>query len=126
MENKCIFCQKLNSEDILLDNSLAVLFLDSFPVSESHSLIIPKRHFSDFFESTEDERTAFNELLFKRREQLLKADKSITGFNIGINVGRSAGQSVFHLHIHLIPRRDGDTAEPKGGVRGVIPGKMKY
>ncbi len=124
MLQKCLFCN-LTDREILFENELAYLFEDKFPVTNGHSLIIPKRHFSSFFEATKNELEAFLELIVKRKNQMEK-DTSITGFNIGVNIGASAGQTIFHLHIHLIPRRDNDIENPKGGVRGVIPSKMQY
>jgi diadenosine tetraphosphate (Ap4A) HIT family hydrolase len=110
---------------MLLENEYAFVFEDQFPVTKGHSLIIPKRHFSSYFEATPKELNAIHELLVKRKSQLT-IDKSITGYNIGINIGTSAGQTIFHLHVHLIPRRDNDIEKPKGGVRGVVPKKMGY
>jgi diadenosine tetraphosphate (Ap4A) HIT family hydrolase len=89
-------------------------------------LIIPVRHTRDFFTMTEQERNDVNTLLSILREELSADDPTVTGFNVGMNCGISAGQSVMHAHIHLIPRRDGDTPRPRGGVRGVIPRKMDY
>ena len=126
LERGCPFCEAPNHREILLENELALAFLDKYPVSQGHTLVVPKRHIADHFDMTEAERAAVNDLLTVRRKQLLEADKSIEGFNIGVNCGQVAGQSVFHCHIHLIPRRFGDTPHPKGGVRGVIPGKMSY
>jgi len=121
----CVFCN-LPVNKIVDSNELALAFYDSYPVTEYHTLIIPKRHVADYFELTKKERDAIDELLFSQKDRLLSLDKSITGFNIGINVGKDAGQSIFHVHAHLIPRRAGDMYEPKGGVRGVIPNKQKY
>ncbi|MGB8424188.1 MAG: HIT family protein [Desulfobacterales bacterium] len=99
---------------------------DGFPVSDGHLLIVPKRHIADWFQMTERERREADDLIRVLRNRLLESDKSITGFNVGMNCGASAGQTIFHAHIHLIPRRDGDTPNPTGGVRGVIPDKMCY
>ena len=99
---------------------------DRFPVSKGHHLIIPKRHTPDWFSLTEAECRDVEHLLRLLKEKLTASDPSITGFNIGMNCGVSAGQTIFHAHIHLIPRRDGDTPNPTGGVRGVIPDKMCY
>lgn len=122
--NNCIFCRKENEN--LLENDLAFAVLDKFPVSEGHTLIIPKRHFPEYFDITIEELQAVHELLLKRKDQLLQQDSSISGFNIGVNNGRVAGQTIMHLHIHLIPRRENDSKDPTGGVRGVISGKQKY
>ncbi len=99
---------------------------DSYPVTPGHTLIIPKRHFDNYFDINKSERKSVEELLKKRRKQLLELDKTIEGFNIGVNIGESAGQTIMHCHVHLIPRRIGDTINPRGGVRGVIPEKMNY
>lgn len=124
LDKECPFC---NLRDrILIENNLAYAISDSYPVTSGHTLIIPKRHFSDYFDLTEKELIAVNELLKERREQLLAEDNSIKGFNIGINSGYVAGQTIFHLHVHLIPRRKNDVRHPKGGVRGIIPSKKNY
>jgi len=122
----CIFCRVSNSGDIVLGNDLAFSVFDKFPVTEGHMLIIPKRHFADFFAITQEEYQAVFDLLKINRRQLIDKDSSIDGFNIGVNIGRPAGQTVMHCHIHLIPRRSGDIDNPRGGVRGVIPGKRIY
>jgi len=101
-------------------------FEDGFPVSEGHLLIVPKRHAPDWFLMTERERREADDLIRVLKNRLSDTDNTITGFNIGMNCGSSAGQTIFHAHIHLIPRRDGDTPNPTGGVRGVIPDKMCY
>jgi diadenosine tetraphosphate (Ap4A) HIT family hydrolase len=122
----CIFCNLGDSERVVLENDLALAVLDAFPVTEVHALVIPRRHFADFFEMTVEERKACWELLGRMREKLHTQDASITGFNVGVNIGASAGQTVWHCHVHLIPRRDGDMDNPEGGVRGVIPQKRTY
>jgi diadenosine tetraphosphate (Ap4A) HIT family hydrolase len=99
---------------------------DKYPVTNGHILIIPIRHSEDFFSLKTNEKRDAEELLLLMKKQILKRDSSVTGFNIGTNSGKSAGQTVFHAHIHLIPRRNGDTPNPMGGVRGVIPDKMSY
>lgn len=118
----CVFC---DYEDKLLENDLACAVYDRHPVSPGHVLIIPKRHVASFFETSREERKALLELLEKAREHII-ADFSPHGFNIGINEGRAAGQTIAHLHIHLIPRYEGDVAEPRGGIRGAIPDKRIY
>lgn len=123
--NSCVFCSIANDR-IVAEGTLVLGFRDAYPVTEGHSLVIPKRHVSDFFDLTEDEIGEAFELLRKMRSALMDADRTITGFNIGINSGETAGQTVFHCHIHLIPRRPGDVAEPSGGVRNLIPGKGTY
>ena len=99
---------------------------DRFPVTDGHLLVIPRRHVADWFDLNDAERRDAETLLLRLRERILAGDPTVSGFNIGINSGLSAGQTIFHAHIHLIPRRRGDTPEPAGGVRGVIPGRRKY
>jgi len=124
-ENGCLFCS-VGEERIIAENDLAFAIRDGFPVTELHSLVIPRRHVSDYFELTEEELLACNELLRTVKEEILARDASVKGFNVGANSGLIAGQSVFHCHIHLIPRREGDVPNPKGGIRHVIPGKGAY
>jgi len=109
----------------LFENSIGFVIYDNFPVSEGHSLIIPKRVYPNYFDSTEDEVRGLNELIFKTKEYL---DKKFhpQGYNIGINCGRVSGQTIDHVHIHLIPRYKNDVEDPRGGIRGVIPSKQKY
>jgi ATP adenylyltransferase len=121
----CIFCE-LDDERILARNELAVLVRDGFPVTEGHSLIIPKRHVEDYFQLFQPELNAIQTLIRSARSDLLRHDAHIEGFNIGVNSGEAAGQTIFHCHIHLIPRRKGDVSNPRGGVRGVIPGMQAY
>ena len=99
---------------------------DNYPVTELHTLVIPKRHAPTFFELFEPERRAINQLLDEVRTDIMKKDALVRGFNIGMNSGETAGQTIAHAHVHLIPRRQGDVQEPRGGVRGVIPGKAVY
>ena len=121
----CIFCN-VNKERFIAENELVFAVRDRFPVTELHSLVIPKRHVNDFFDLTKEELIACNELLQIVKEDILAKDGSVKGFNIGVNSGTVAGQSIFHCHIHLIPRREGDVPNPKGGVRHVIPLKGLY
>lgn len=123
MEN-CIFCN-LSNEKILIENELALAFYDEFPVSKGHILIIPKRHIANFFELDSNELSSIN-LLMLQCKKIIDDKYFPDGYNIGVNVGEYAGQSVFHVHVHLIPRYKGDVANPKGGVRGVIPEKQNY
>lgn len=126
MINKpCVFCT-LEPSRIIAENDLAVAIRDIFPVTEYHTLIIPRRHVADYFDLTPEEHEAIRELLTSRRESIQKADNTVTGFNVGVNCGADAGQTIFHVHVHLIPRRKGDVENPKGGVRGVIPAKQGY
>lgn len=109
----------------IVENSLAFARFDRYPVSEGHLLVIPRRHVADFFELTEAERSAVFSLV-QEAHGLVMSKFQPTGFNIGINVGAAAGQTVWHVHVHLIPRYLGDVEDPRGGVRGVIPGKQRY
>jgi diadenosine tetraphosphate (Ap4A) HIT family hydrolase len=122
----CRFCLGNIKDRIVEEWNLVLAFEDRFPVSDGHLLIVPKRHAPDWFSMSEKERRESDALIRVLRNRLLESDKNITGFNIGMNCGVSAGQTIFHAHIHLIPRRDGDTPNPTGGVRGVIPDKMCY
>ena len=106
-------------------NPHALAIHDSFPLSPGHTLILPKRHVASFFELHRDEQTAMLDLLAEMR-QLLVAERHPDGFNIGINDGVAAGQTVMHLHIHLIPRYAGDQPDPRGGVRWIFPDKAAY
>ncbi|MEJ2469070.1 MAG: HIT family protein [Campylobacterales bacterium] len=122
----CLFCNLPEDVKVVDENDLAVAFYDKFPVTRYHTLIIPRRHVADYFELNEGEIGAIHALLQRRKERLEELDDTITGFNVGVNIGRDAGQTIFHVHVHLIPRRGGDMPDPKGGVRGVIPEKQKY
>ncbi len=123
-DKDCVFC-KLEKRRIVSQNTLAFAMRDKYPVSQGHTLIIPKRHVSDYFSLFQSEINATNQLI-KTEKIKLQKDKSIEGFNIGVNCGEVAGQTVFHCHIHLIPRRKGDVKNPRGGVRHVISGKGDY
>lgn len=122
----CIFCDKLETGEILLKNELAFAVQDAYPVTPGHTLVLPIRHVADYFDLTERERNAIDKIIRMRRTLLLEKDRAILGFNVGVNCGEVAGQTIFHCHVHLIPRRKGDTPDPRGGVRGVIPEKMHY
>ncbi|MFA0889093.1 MAG: HIT family protein [Synergistales bacterium] len=124
-ENGCLFCS-VGEERLIAGNDLAFAVRDGFPVTELHSLVIPRRHVSDYFDLSKEELLACNELLRIVKEEILAKDPSVKGFNVGVNSGLVAGQSVFHCHIHLIPRREGDVPNPRGGIRHVIPGKGAY
>jgi len=120
-----VFCT-IDKEEIVASNSLAYAVRDSSPVTPLHSLILPNRHVADYFELKLTERRAIADLLEEMRRDILARDAIVAGFNIGVNVGAVAGQTIFHCHVHLIPRRPGDVANPRGGVRAVIPGKADY
>ena len=124
-ETGCPFCS-VGDRMILLQNTLAVIVRDHYPVSEWHLLVIPKRHTTDYFDLGSAEVRACQTLLSEARKLVLKEDPTVVGFNVGINSGSVAGQTVMHSHIHLIPRRNGDNPNPRGGVRGVIPAKAYY
>lgn len=120
----CPFCT-LPLGRIVAQNNYGVWIFDGFPVSPGHSLIIPKRHIGSFFEATLAERAALLELLDQAKVTIDAANRP-DGYNVGINDGAAAGQTVPHLHLHLIPRYQGDAADPRGGVRWVIPEKAAY
>ena len=115
----------LDNRERLFENEIGFVIYDGYPVSKGHCLIIPNRVYPDYFESTPEEIKGLNELIFMTKEFLDKEYKP-SGYNIGVNCGEDSGQTVFHLHIHLIPRYKGDVEDPRGGVRGVIPSKQKY
>ena len=123
--NPCIFC-KTNQNELIFENELAYASSDSYPVSQFHSLVVPKRCIENYFELNEKEILACNDLIKKLKKKIISEDKSVEGFNIGTNAGKVAGQSIFHCHIHVIPRRKGDVDNPQGGVRSVIPLKQHY
>ena len=123
--NPCLFCNAKES-GIAAENKFAYASYDSYPVSDFHCLIIPKRHVKDYFEMSDEELLACNDLIAKIKNEILTKDKSVKAFNIGTNAGKISGQSIMHCHIHLIPRREGDVDNPQGGVRSVIPKKQHY
>ncbi len=124
-DSACIFCT-LEQGRIVQENELALAIRDRFPVTQGHTLIIPRRHISDYFELWQPELNAIYSLQLQVVQQLRMSDPEISGINIGTNSGASAGQTIFHCHVHVIPRRDGDVESPRGGVRGVIPMKQSY
>ena len=126
LDKDCFFCSRAKKESIYSSDFTFVLTDNKFPVTKHHTLIAPHRHVPDFFNLTSEEFNDLIKILKKQRKLLLNLDKRITGFNVGVNAGIDAGQSIMHCHIHLIPRRKGDMENPKGGVRGVIPSKQKY
>jgi len=125
-ETSCPFCSPEIRKRIIAKHGSVFAVADRFPVTDGHLLVIPRRHTPAWFTMAAQERRDAEALLLFLREKLLAEDPTITGFNIGMNCGASAGQTIFHAHIHLIPRRDGDTDDPRGGVRGVIPERQKY
>jgi len=125
-QEDCIFCKKINCK-VLEERKYFFIIRDTaYPVTEHHTLIISNRHVSNFFELDGEENKELSIILKNQKEELQNLDKTISGFNIGVNIGKDAGQSIMHCHIHLIPRREGDVEDPRGGVRGVIPEKQKY
>ena len=123
--NPCLFCNS-KSSDVAHENDLAYASYDTYPVSKHHCLIIPKRHVKDYFELSNKELIACNDLIKIIRTEIINKDNTVKAFNIGTNIGKISGQSIMHCHIHLIPRRDGDVKNPQGGVRGVISSKQHY
>jgi diadenosine tetraphosphate (Ap4A) HIT family hydrolase len=123
--NPCLFCN-IKESGLVMENKLAYVSYDTYPVSEMHCLIIPKRHVKDYFDLTDDEIIACNNLIKSAKKEVEIKDHTVKGFNIGTNSGKIAGQSIMHCHIHLIPRREGDVVNPQGGVRSVISKKQHY
>ena len=123
--NPCLFCN-IKESSLSGENNLAYASYDTYPVTDYHCLIIPKRHIKDYFDLTQEEIIACYQLIKKIKKEIEIKDKSVKGFNIGTNSGKGAGQSIMHSHIHLIPRREGDVKNPQGGVRSVIPLKQHY
>jgi diadenosine tetraphosphate (Ap4A) HIT family hydrolase len=125
-DSHCRFCPQHLTERIVAEYNSVWAFKDRYPVSEGHLLIVPKRHTPDWFSMSGEELRDADTLIRILSRRLAAGDATISGFNIGTNCGRSAGQTIYHAHIHLIPRRDADTPNPTGGVRGVIPDRMCY
>jgi ATP adenylyltransferase len=123
--SKCPFCAPAPAR-VAASNGLAIAVTDLFPVTQGHTLIIPRRHVADYFGVTPAELVAIDELIRVCATTARRDDPSVGGFNVGLNCGAVAGQTIFHCHVHLIPRRAGDVEDPRGGVRGVIPGKSAY
>ena len=118
----CIFC---GEPEIVIQNDLAFAHYDSYPVNTGHCLIIPHRHVADYFQATAEEKAAIWALVDEMKT-IIDQEHKPDGYNVGVNIGKTAGQSVPHLHVHMIPRYQGDMEDPRGGVRGVIPHKQKY
>ena len=123
--NPCLFCN-VEKSGCAYENELAYASYDSYPVTEHHCLIIPKRHIKDYFDLSNEELVACNDLVQIVKKEIVKKDPSVKGFNLGTNIGKVSGQSILHCHLHLIPRREGDVNNPQGGVRSVIPNKQHY
>jgi diadenosine tetraphosphate (Ap4A) HIT family hydrolase len=122
----CEFCEPKVEGRIVEECESVVAIQDKYPVTQGHLLVLPRRHTPDLFGMVERERIDANNLLRILKTRIQREDSSVTGFNVGMNCGEDAGQTVMHAHVHLIPRRRGDTAKPRGGVRGVIPERMSY
>ena len=123
--NPCLFCN-IKESGVAHENDFAYASFDSYPVSKDHCLIIPKRHIKDYFELSKEELIACDKLVKIVKDEIINKDQSVKGFNLGTNIGKVSGQSIFHCHFHLIPRREGDVENPQGGVRSVIPSKQHY
>ena len=121
----CLFCV-MKPDELVGENELCCARIDSYPVTKGHTLIIPKRHVESYFDLYQPEIDAIHQMLNETKKNIEEQDKTVTGFNVGVNDGKDAGQSIFHVHVHLMPRRKGDTENPKGGVRGAIPHKRTY
>ena len=126
VQEDCIFCKKINCKILKQLKYFFIIRDTAYPVTEHHTLIITNRHVSDFFELSDEENIELNQILKDQKKELKDLDSNISGFNVGVNIGKDAGQSIMHCHIHLIPRRKGDVEDPRGGVRGVIPSRQKY
>jgi diadenosine tetraphosphate (Ap4A) HIT family hydrolase len=123
-ENKCPFCA-VTASRIVAENEVAFAIPDAFPIAEGHTLVIPKRHVASLFDLSDEEQAAVSRLVAHVRAKLM-ADMNADGFNVGVNDGKAAGQTVMHAHVHIIPRRKGDSPDPRGGVRWIKPEKAKY
>jgi diadenosine tetraphosphate (Ap4A) HIT family hydrolase len=121
----CVFCDRAVAGDLVAENALAVALLDAFPLSPGHCLVIPRRHEADFLALSADEQAAIWALVPAVRSHI-EHDHRPDGYNIGINVGEAAGQTVAHAHLHVIPRYRGDVADPRGGLRLIIPARARY
>ena len=121
----CPFCDRLEQGDLLTSNDLAAAFLDAYPLNPGHALIVPRRHESDYFALSEAERRALSFLVDEVRTAIQEQHQP-DGYNIGLNAGAAAGQTIEHTHIHIIPRYHGDVDDPRGGIRWVLPGKAPY
>ena len=125
-ESDCLFCTISENRPIVQEAELAYVIEDHFPVTDGHLLIIPKRHEPSWFELTQGELAQCNLLIKQMKEKIMGEEKEVLGFNIGVNQGMAAGQTIMHSHIHLIPRRKDDAKNPRGGVRGVISDMQAY
>lgn len=124
-EDGCIFCE-IPKDRVIAENELCYAIRDGFPVTPLHTLVVPKRHVPDYFDLFQPELNAIRQMLVELRTKILSEDPTVSGLNVGVNAGEAAGQTIFHCHVHLIPRREGDAPNPRGGVRGVIQEKQSY
>jgi diadenosine tetraphosphate (Ap4A) HIT family hydrolase len=124
-EAGCIFCEPPR-ERLVTENELAYVLWDGYPVTDLHALVVPKRHQALYFDLAQSEINAVNALIADMRTRIVERDPDVQGFNIGVNAGEAAGQTVLHCHVHLIPRRSGDVPNPRGGVRNTVPGRGDY
>ena len=124
MPDNCPFCNP-DLDRVWFENEIGTVLWDAFPVSSGHSLVVPKRHFASIYELPQEDQAALWKLVAEARQQL-QDELHPDGFNIGLNDGRAAGQTILHAHIHIIPRYEGDSADPRGGVRWVFPDKARY
>lgn len=124
-EKTCPFCS-IDPSSVVAGNELVFAIRDAYPVTPLHTLVLPRRHVSGYFDLYLPEMMGIDELLRQLRNDIVKADHTVQGFNVGINIGTVAGQTIHHCHVHLIPRRSGDVPDPWGGVRAIIPGKAHY
>lgn len=121
----CPFCRQMDTVSFIAADETGIAFYDKYPVAKGHALIIPRRHVADYFDLTQTEQDSLWQLV-NEVKVILEQKFHPDGYNIGVNIGEAAGQSVFHVHLHIIPRYKGDVVNPKGGIRGVIPDKQKY
>jgi diadenosine tetraphosphate (Ap4A) HIT family hydrolase len=121
----CVFCNKIDKERILFDTANWIALYDAFPVSKGHVLLVPKEHFETYFDLPDSYKDSIDYRI-SQIKAILDDKYHPDGYNIGFNCGEAAGQSVMHFHMHIIPRYKGDVDNPKGGIRGCIPSKMKY
>jgi diadenosine tetraphosphate (Ap4A) HIT family hydrolase len=123
-DEKCPFC-RLDAARIYAENDVAIATPDAFPIGQGHTLVVPRRHVASIFDLTDEEQATIWRLVAKVRAKL-QHDLNPDAFNIGVNDGRAAGQTIMHAHVHIIPRRKGDSHDPRGGIRWIKPDKAKY
>ncbi len=125
MSATCPLCERARRGDLIASNEIAVAFPDKFPVNPGHALIVPRRHVADFFDLATDEQAALWRLV-PEVKAAIDVGYTPAAYNIGVNTGPAAGQTVAHVHVHVIPRYPGDVADPRGGIRWVIPARADY